>query len=53
MTADPTVAQLRTLAGTFDREIGGVYGYVAAALRQQAYDRETPQLPGQRPNDKA
>lgn len=37
---DPAPDDLRALAATFDREIGGCYGYVAAALRQQAHDRE-------------
>lgn len=37
---DPTPETLRTLATRFDVEIGGVYGYIAGALRQQAADRE-------------
>lgn len=42
-----TPAQLRELADKFDREIGGAYGYVAAALRQQAADREGGPVNGQ------
>lgn len=37
--AAPSPEALDALAGKFEREIGGVYGYVAAALRQQAHDR--------------
>lgn len=45
MTGEPSPDQLRTLAGRFDTQIGGVYGYVAAALRQQAHDRHRDPLP--------
>lgn len=37
---DVTPGELRALAEKFEREIGGAYQYVAAALRQQAADRE-------------
>lgn len=37
---DVTPEDLRALADKFEQEIGGAYQYVAAALRQQAADRE-------------
>lgn len=37
---DVTAEDLRALAAKFEDEIGGIYRYVAAALRQQADEKE-------------